>query len=118
MGGMKQYCRIAKTASDSTDQIGSVTRDIEVLAGRVANVREDSQRFGQSVEDRFAAFDERIKETEHRIVSSLGLEARLKQAEESIASNAASGEVLAKLEARLKHAEESIASTPALAEIE
>jgi localization factor PodJL len=66
--------QIAKATNDSADQIGSLTGNIEVLAGRIANTREESQRFGQSVEDRFSAFDERIKETEYRILSALALE--------------------------------------------
>jgi len=107
----------AKSANDSADQIGKLTGNIEVLAGRIAYVREESQRFGQSVEDRFAAFDEHIKEAEQRIASSLALEERLKRAEENIASNQASHEILARLDARVKRAEENIASSRASDEI-
>jgi localization factor PodJL len=107
--------QIAKTASDSSDQLGNLTGNIEVLAGRIAYAREESQRFGQSVEDRFAAFDERIKE--HRIASSLALEERLKRAEENIASNQASKEILARLNARVERAEDNIASSRASDEI-
>ena len=110
--------QIAKSTNDSADQIGKLTGNIEVLAGRIANTREESQRFGQSVEDRFAAFDERIKETEYRILSSLALEERLKRAEETIASSPASDEILAKIEPRLRRAEEKIASSLASDEIE
>ncbi|HYK78339.1 MAG TPA: hypothetical protein VEU95_01870 [Micropepsaceae bacterium] len=110
--------QIAKTASDSSDQLGHLTGNIEVLAGRIAYAREESQRFGQSVEDRFAAFDERIKEAEQRIASSLALEERLKRAEQNIASNQASNEILARLDSRLKQAEQSIASGPAPDEAE
>ncbi|MEA2823664.1 MAG: localization factor PodJL [Alphaproteobacteria bacterium] len=109
--------QIAKTASDSSDQLGNLTGNIEVLAGRIAYAREESQRFGQSVEDRFAAFDERIKEDEHRIALSLALEERLKRAEQNIASNQASNEILARLDARVKRSEEDIASSRASDEI-
>ncbi len=108
----------AKTANDSADRIGNLTGNIEVLAGRITYAREESQRFGQSVEDRFAAFDEHIKEAEQRIASSLALEERLKRAEENIASSRASDEILARLDARLKQAEQSIASGPAPDEAE
>jgi localization factor PodJL len=110
--------QIAKATNDSADQIGSLSGNIEVLAGRIANTREESQRFGQSVEDRFSAFDERIKETEHRILSSLALEERLKRAEEAIVSSRASHEILAKIEPRLKQAEDCIASALAPEEIQ
>ena len=105
--------RIAKTANDSIDQAATLSSNIDILAGRIANAREESQRLGQSVEDRFAAFDERNKEIERRIESSLGLEERLKRAEKNVASNAASNEVLTRLEARLRQIEESIASSSA-----
>ena len=109
--------QIAKTANDSTEQIAALTRNTEMLTGRIANVREESQRLGQSVEDRFAAFDERIKESERRIESSLGLEERLRQAEEGIAANSVSVEVLPRLEARLRQAEGNIGSNAASVEI-
>lgn len=109
--------QIAKTANDSTEQIAALTRNTEMLTGRIANVREESQRLGQSVEDRFAAFDERIKETERRIESSLGLAERLMQAEQGIASNSVSAEILPRLEGRLRQAEENIASSSASEEI-
>ncbi len=105
--------QMAKTANESTDQIGTIAADIQELAGRIANAREESQRLGLSAEDRFAGFDERLKETEQRIASSLALEERLNRAEESIASNSASQEILTRLEARLKQIEESIASSSA-----
>src|SRR5258706_6644015 len=105
--------QMAKTANESTDQIGTIAADIQELAGRIANAREESQRLGLSAEDRFAGFDEPLKETEQRIASSLALEERLNQAEESIASNSASQEILTRLEARLKQIEESIASSSA-----
>jgi localization factor PodJL len=106
--------QIAKTANDSTEQIATLAGNIEELAGRIANAREGSHRLGQSVEDRFAALDERIKETEHRIESSLGLEeglkwteeARLRQTAENIVSSSPPDEIEAKLEARLYFAEE------------
>jgi len=88
-----------------------------LLTGRIANAREESQRLGQSVEDRFAVFDERIKETERRIESSLGLEERLRLAEEGIGSNSVSVEILPRLEARLKQAEGNIASNSASTQI-
>ena len=98
--------QIAKTANDSSGQIAVLTDNIEVLAGRVASAREESQRLGQSVEDRLAALDERHKQTENRIAAAFGLEERLKRAEESIASTSAPDEIQARLEARLNFAEE------------
>jgi localization factor PodJL len=110
--------QIAKTANDSADQIATLAANIEVLTAGIANAGEESQRLALSVEDRFAAFDERINQAEYRIASSLGLEERLNRAEERIASSSASDEILMRLEARLRQAEERVASSPASDEIE
>jgi hypothetical protein len=75
------------------------------------------------VEDRFAAFDERNKETERRIENNFAsnatsnevlarLEARLRQAEANNASSSASEEILTRHEARLKQAQHCSGSLP------
>jgi len=102
--------QIAKTANDSGARITTLAADVEVLAGDIAVIRGESKDVAESVENRFAALDARIQQSEERIASSLQLEGRLSQFEERLQHNEKSANASPRLEDSLAKVEAGISS--------
>jgi len=111
--------QIAKTASESTSQITGLSTNVEMLAGKVAAAREESDRLAQGFEEKLAALAERVKQVEEERVATVReltnrveraeqqVEQRLKDAEERI-SGSHLDETVATLAGRMTAAEERL----------
>ena len=112
--------QIAKTASDSTNQIASLSTNVETLAGKVAAAREESDRLAQSFEEKLATLAERVKQVEEERVATVReltnrveraeqhVEKRLKETEARIGAGGNLDETVTKLEQRMSAAEERL----------
>jgi localization factor PodJL len=109
--------QIAKTTSESTNQIATLSVNVEALAGKVAVARDESDRLAQSLEEKLAALAERVKQNEEERIASAQefslrlsqteqhFEERLKETAESVAAGGNLDETVAKLERRMTAAE-------------
>jgi len=73
--------QITETANQSAGQISNLANNLETVAGRVGQARQDAQSATQALEIRLAALDERVRSVESASQTSSG---SLKQALEAI----------------------------------
>jgi len=62
--------QIAKTANESTNQVGTIAANVEALAGKISQVRDEANLGAQVIDGRINALAERIRVTEERLVAS------------------------------------------------
>ena len=61
--------QIAKTATESSNQVGTIAANVEALAGKVSQVRDEANLGAQVVDGRINALAERMRVTEERQVA-------------------------------------------------
>lgn len=98
--------QITETATQSATQISNLANNLETVAGRVGQVRQEAETANQALEARLANFDERVQTLETTSKTTSGSLTKALEAIEAQKNTAVQAEAVTRLEAGIKRLEE------------